>query len=191
VRFNESQRWTKLLQSKLGSNYEIIEEGMPGRTISSTHWQGKRGFTGANHIIPILEKHQRVDLIIIMLGTNETKPAMNSTAKQIAQMLELDIINRIQKYNFPNGRIPQLLIIAPAKINAECTRPYGKYNEHSEIVSAQLENEFQLVASSIGCSFLSAVDLGVGTDGVHLTEASHAELASRICKHIKDIVKNC
>ena len=71
-RFSEDERWTCLLQSYLGDDFLVLEEGLSGRTTcfdDPIH----EGLSGLDHIYPCLMTHEPVDLLIIMLGTNDTK----------------------------------------------------------------------------------------------------------------------
>ena len=69
-RFNEEERWTRLLQKKLGDDYLVIEEGLNGRT---TCFEDplREGLKGLDYISPCLRSHAPIDKLIIMLGTND------------------------------------------------------------------------------------------------------------------------
>ena len=74
-RFTVEERWTKLLQRKLGDDYYVIEEGLSGRTTSFDD-PVFEGLSGLNAIYPCMMTHEPLDLVIIMLGTNDTKTAV-------------------------------------------------------------------------------------------------------------------
>ena len=71
-RFDENERWTCLLQKNLGEDYLVLEEGLSGRT---TCFQEPlfEGLSGLDYIYPCLMSREPVDLLVIMLGTNDTK----------------------------------------------------------------------------------------------------------------------
>ena len=82
-RFGEDQRWTRLLEQYLGEEYLVLEEGLSGRTTcydDPIH----EGLSGLSAIYPCLMSHEPVDLLIIMLGTNDTKERFASSAACIA-----------------------------------------------------------------------------------------------------------
>nr|MCR5842548.1 lipolytic enzyme, G-D-S-L [Oscillospiraceae bacterium] len=86
-RFNEDERWTCLLQRALGSEYHVLEEGLGGRTsvfVDPLH----ESMDGISCIYPILMSHEPVDLLIIMLGTNDTKERFGANAPAIAIGME-------------------------------------------------------------------------------------------------------
>ena len=112
TRFDENTRWTGVLQKQLGQNYRIIEEGLNGRT--TVHNEEGRPFRNGSDLLPVLmESHAPLDLVIIMLGTNDLKTKFNSTAQQIAENIkfvcELAINN---EYN-PKA---QILLISPTLV---------------------------------------------------------------------------
>ena len=78
-RYDENIRWTGLLQKKLGSGYHIIEEGLCGRT---TVFQDelREGRCGLDLIGVTVEMHNPIDLMIIMLGTNDCKTRYRASA---------------------------------------------------------------------------------------------------------------
>jgi len=182
-RFGINERWTKLLQQKLGSNFNIIEEGLNGRTISTFDPRSNR--LGKDHLIPCINSHLPLDLIIVMLGTNELK--FGTTAEQIGGMLERDIIDVLLQHEYRYGTKPKILIICPAAVLSEFTS--CKYSAATNKISLELDKAFEEIAQRKRVQYLSAVDLKVGKDGVHLTLESHAELAQRLFAKITDIFK--
>lgn len=107
-RFDADTRWTGLLQKKLGTNDRIIEEGLCGRTtvFSDELREGRRGL---DTIGILLESHAPVDLLILMLGTNDCKTRYNASAGTIAKGLE-QVITKAQKSSPHPFR---LLVISP------------------------------------------------------------------------------
>jgi lysophospholipase L1-like esterase len=77
-------RRTGVLQNLLGTEYEVIEEGLNSRTLETDDKRpGKQGRNGATYLLPCLETHDPIDLVILMLGVNETKAVYRKTAKKI------------------------------------------------------------------------------------------------------------
>src|SRR5210317_1873174 len=83
-RFSPEERWTGVLQKELGMGYRIIEEGLNGRT---TVWDDPiEGFkNGMSYLIPCIESHKPINLITIMLGTNDLKIHFSVSAHDIAE----------------------------------------------------------------------------------------------------------
>ncbi|MFR6092684.1 MAG: GDSL-type esterase/lipase family protein, partial [Faecalibacterium prausnitzii] len=72
IRFNEDERWTCRLQTALGSDYLVTEEGLSGRTtvfVDPIH----ESMDALSVAYSLLKSHEAIDLLIIMLGTNDVK----------------------------------------------------------------------------------------------------------------------
>ena len=89
-RFNEAERWTRLLEQMLGPEYLVLEEGLSGRTTVFSD-PLHEGMAALDVIYPILMSHEPVDLLIIMLGTNDTKERFGANAACIALGMERQI----------------------------------------------------------------------------------------------------
>ena len=113
-RFSEKERWTCLLQEMLPSDYLIREEGLSGRTTSFSDPLFE-GLDGISYIYPCLMTHEPVDLLIIMLGTNDTKERFSATAKNITQGLERLILKAKSTIGAWKNT-PNILVIAPPAI---------------------------------------------------------------------------
>lgn len=83
TRYPIEQRWTGILQKELGSKFHIIEEGLNGRnTIFEDPYLPGRN---SENVLPIiLESHAPLDLVIILLGTNDIKTYIKGDAKAAA-----------------------------------------------------------------------------------------------------------
>ena len=87
LRYNENERWTKVLQSKLKNDYEVIEEGLNSRTLKTDDFrEGKEGRNGFLFLRPCMLTHDKFDYFILMLGTNDSKNIFNHSAENIFEM---------------------------------------------------------------------------------------------------------
>ena len=87
IRFNEEERWTCLLQKALGDEYLVTEEGLSGRTTvfpDPLH----ENMDVLPYIYALLKSHEYIDLLVIMLGTNDSKERLNVNAPCIALGME-------------------------------------------------------------------------------------------------------
>ena len=82
ARFNENERWTCLLQKALGEEYLVIEEGLCGRTTVFDD-PVEEGLAALPYLYPCLKSHEPVSLLIVMLGTNDTKERLGANAYAI------------------------------------------------------------------------------------------------------------
>ena len=187
-RYLKEKRWTGILQKLLGNKYEIIEEGLNSRTlISNDERPGKEGKNGYEYLIPCLDTHDPIDLVILMLGTNELKSVYNKTVKEIGKLIEKHFVKIIlnRKSQFMST-YPKLILICPPLVNEDteyCKNKYEGANEKSK----QLNNIYRNISERNECFFISNDGLETGIDGVHLTKNSHKKLAEKLYKVIKGI----
>ncbi len=187
-RFSEDIRYPKVLQKLLSSDFEIIEEGLNSRTlISDDKRPGKEGRNGSLYLIPCLDSHDPIDLVIIMLGTNEMKDQFDNTPEKIGELFEERFVKVIlnRKSQFQN-KYPQLLIVSLPIINESAEYAIARYKGGAE-KSKQLTKIYSEIAKANKCLFVDASQLAVGIDGVHLTAESHIQLAELLNKEIKSI----
>ncbi|MCI8838376.1 MAG: lipolytic enzyme, G-D-S-L [Hungatella sp.] len=192
-RFSEDERWTCLLQSYLGDDFLVLEEGLSGRTTcfdDPIH----EGLSGLDHIYPCLMTHEPVDLLIIMLGTNDTKERFGVSPACIALGLKR-LIAKAQAADCWRGGTPDILVVTPQNIDpryadSDVASTMGKGCAEK---SAGLGKEFKLIAQSMGCRYLDAnVMLSAepsGIDFMHLTDAGHGQLAAGLAGFILKITK--
>ena len=115
-RFNEEERWPKILQNLLGKEHEVIEEGLCGRTASFID-DVKPFRYGLAMLEGTMEIHLPADLIIIMLGTNDLKTNFSPNAVAISNGIRKMIqvirdVYRWSKYDYE----PKILIVSPIYI---------------------------------------------------------------------------
>lgn len=193
ARFDENTRWTCLLQKQLGGEYLILEEGLSGRT---TCFEDplEEGLSGIAYLYPCLKTHEPVDLLVIMLGTNDTKERFCVSAGCIANAMERLVRKAISHAGCWRDGNPNILIVTPQNI--------GREYEHTEVrptmgagcaeKSEGLAAEFEKVARMTGCHYLDANEVltaGPNTvDYMHLTAEGHKQLASALAEKISEIL---
>ena len=154
-RYDENIRWTGLLQKKLGSGYHIIEEGLCGRT---TVFQDelREGRRGLDLIGVTVEMHNPIDLMIIMLGTNDCKTRYRASASVIAKGLD----QVIRKARQNASRHFDLLVISPIHLGVGVGDADfdPEFDAASVAVSRNLANEYRKIALQNHAAFLNASD---------------------------------
>lgn len=183
-RYPASIRYPRVLASLLGNDYEVIEEGLPGRTMCSDDLKelvgnrnGKLAFGG------IVYSSLPLDYILIMLGSNDLKYIYKDTAKHCAESLENDYIYKVeQKLAGKIKNSPKIIIVAPSVVGDG----YEKVSKDVVDESYYFNEEYQKVAEKHNCLFVDNSGLETGSDFIHLTEKSHHLLAEKIYKVIKD-----
>ncbi len=188
-RYDESIRWTCLLQEKLGPDYVVVEEGLSGRTTVFDEPLDP-DLNGIAPMPAILRSAAPIDLLIFMLGTNDFQmhiPAGNpiTTARGIQTMLE-----KAQKLELdrPGGEKMKILLISPIEV----TEAWLVLNEDRQIIddSRRLGKYLKVVAEELGVAFMDASQYikPCDVDGVHMDEAGHAHMAELVYEKVKQLL---
>lgn len=188
-RFLASERWTGILQQKLGPTYEILEEGLRSRTADLDDYDEKNpGRNGATYLRPCLESHYPTDLVILWLGTNDLKKKFDRQPKDIAQAIKklVTMIKTVGKT--ATNQSPQILLISPPLVREEVLKTGSQFIGAGE-KSKQLGPLLKQLASEMQIAF---IDLAESTktgdaDGVHLEKEMHQLVAEEFLKIINSI----
>ena len=193
ARFNESERWTCLLQKKLGDEYLVCEEGLSGRTTVFVD-PLYDGLDALHYLWPCLKSHEPVSLLIIMLGTNDVKERFCASAHAIAiGMRRLVQYAKATDCWGPKGT-PNILIICPPPIGDGLINSsvYPEMGNGAIEKSRELASYYKSMCEENGVHFLDAGTAGVKfneVDFMHLTKASHAKLAEVLGDLIPQIIQ--
>ena len=185
-RFNEDERWTCLLQKALGEDCLVLEEGLGGRTTVFSD-PLHEAMDAVNAAFPILMSHEPVDLLIIMLGTNDTKERFCANAPAIAVGMER-LIKKCKTVDCWSGGQPNILVVCPPPLGA---------GFHDEVMgkgcvekSAALPPYMKAVAERNGVHYLDAGEFCEfnPVDFTHLTRKAHAALAARLAALVPELL---
>lgn len=186
-RYPRTVRWPGVMQAELGEAFHVIEEGLNGRT---TVWDDPiEGYkNGRNYLIPCLASHAPIDVMTIMLGTNDLKTRFSLSAFDIAEGAGVLVRIAQASESGPVGTAPRILLIAPPGV--------GKLSFLDEMFAPAPQNaprlaaHFRRVAEETGCEFLDAGSLirASDEDGIHLTPESHRVLAAAVTAKIREMV---
>ena len=187
-RYSRAERWTGILQSELGAEYYVIEEGLNGRT---TVWDDPiEGYkNGKEQLIPCLTSHKPIDLITIMLGTNDLKRRFSLGAYDIAEGAGM-LVNIVQKSDCgPQKRAPKVLLMAPPPV-AKLTE-YAEMFEAAEVKSRRFSEHYQRAAQEYGCAFLDTAQVIVSSDldGIHFEGSEHQKLGRAVAARVREILE--
>ncbi len=189
LRYPRGVRWTSLLQKAL-PGYCILEEGLGGRTtvFDDAMSYGRRG---VDYLPVALETHDPVDLVLLMLGTNDCKARFRCTAGEIAEGMEA-LVDAVRAPARHLRQQPDILIVAPAPMDADALARGGMrhmFNEWSVEQSRRLSPYYKELAHRMGVHFFDAGRAAIAdADGVHLSPAGHAALAEALAGYLPSLL---
>ena len=188
-RFPESSRWPMILQEILGDGYRIVEEGQGGRTIASDDpAEGEKN--GSLYIVPCLESHAPLDLVIVMLGTNDCKKKFGLSSADVAGEMELFLQKVLSCNHFRYQDHFKILLISPPLISDDLNNSFLEEVfdcEYAKKVSAGLAEKYRALSERLGIHFMNAADYVKTSraDGVHLDAAGQRKLAEAVAAYIR------
>jgi lysophospholipase L1-like esterase len=185
LRYGPDRRWPGILAQALGSEWHVVEEGLPGRTTVHDDPIEGRHKNGMLALPMVLETHRPVDILVIMLGTNDLKMRFTVTAFDIAASAGKLIEFAMASECGPGGGAPSILLVSPPPIiEAGCLE--GMF-EGGEIKSRTLNKQYVRVAEDLGCRCFDAGGIinSSPLDGVHFDESAHDALGRAIAAEIR------
>ncbi|HAE62318.1 MAG TPA: hypothetical protein DCG38_08315 [Eubacteriaceae bacterium] len=187
-RYPRNVRWTGLLQGLMGSEHLIIEEGLNGRTtVFDDIFQWNHTRNGKEYLPTCLMSHKPLDLVIIMLGTNDMKNYFKMDSWAIARGMEA-LIDQIRGVLSEN--IPDILILSPPNLSK--MSDYAPQFAGAQEKIKNLPVEYKKVAELKNTGFLNITDyITAGdVDGIHIDEAGHRLLAEKLFEYLVNYRKD-
>jgi lysophospholipase L1-like esterase len=185
-RYVFSSRWTGILQVKLGDEVQIIEDGLNGRT-TATDDPGHSGRNGVAVLGPVLKRYAPLDLVVIMLGTNDMKRDFQLSAEAISRGAGM-LVKIVKEYHSMTP-VPEILLISPPRIRF---LPFTSRTifEEAESKSSTLPLGYERVATECDCHFFNATEIVAASliDGVHLGKRAHLKLGEALAEKVKEIL---
>ena len=191
-RLPRENRWVSVMAQALGRDHAVIAEGLPGRTtvfddpIDGEHLNGRRLLRSC------LESQRPVDVVVVVLGTNDLKSLYSVSAWQIALGAGtlLDVV--AQSSCGPDGSAPHALLVAPppTRVTGMGTL-FEHYFEGADAKSRHFDEAFRAVAADRGAAYLNAGDVIESSpiDGVHWSPEAHRILGREIAVLVESLTK--
>jgi lysophospholipase L1-like esterase len=187
TRYAPVVRWTGILAGCLGPGFRIIEEGLNGRT---TRWDDpiEPDRNGLTYLRPCIESHDPIDVIIVMLGTNDLKRRFDLTASDIAQSAG-DLAETAHRFaRRADGSHAAVLLVAPPAVTT--LTEYDQMFAGAHEKSRQFSHYYRLAAQWHHLSFFDAGSVIVSSekDGIHLDPDEHRKLGEALAAEVRHVV---
>lgn len=182
-----ADRWPTVLGNALGEGVHVIAEGLNGRTTAYDDHLADADRNGARILPTVLHSHDPINLVIILLGTNDMKPVVHGTAFGAVQGVERLIeLVRHHAWSF-DAEAPEILIVAPPAACETANAAFAAMFAGAREQSAMLASLYADLADETGCGFFDAGSVAKTTpiDGIHLD----AENTRAIGRGIEPIVR--
>lgn len=193
-RYPYEQRWTSILQKNLGDSAIVIPEGLNGRTTCFED-QIRPGRNGAVYLDPCLHTHGPIDLVVLMLGTNDMKIRFQATPTDIGKGIDrlIKMILSITPQKREDGTPSKILLMSPPYLGENlCDIPSGEEMGYQRGIeySRRLAPIYEEWARFHQIDFLDAAKYTKASelDACHLTVQSHKTLGKMVTKKCREIL---
>lgn len=185
-RWGRYTRWPGRLQQLLGEEYYVIEEGFSGRTtvFDDPLVPGRNGRTALPYALTC---HRPLDLVVLMLGTNDLKHLYSALPASIARGAG-ELVKMIRRFDYGGFDAPQVLLVSPILLGKDVEHSiYVDYGPEAYENSLRMAACYEKVAAAQGCHFLDAAAIAAPSeiDQLHMDAQNHEKLAQAISEAIR------
>jgi len=185
-RFDSDTRWTTLTQSLLNDEFTLFEAGLSGRTINSDD-PTREHRNGAKLLSLYLESYRPLDLVVIMLGTNDLKASLENSIEDIKADAK-SLCQQALSFDYSPFKRPELMLMAPVPFvdSVEIDEEFSDAIEKSK----RLGPAYYQIAQELNIRFLDAgrVIKASSIDGVHWDADGHSDFANHLAATLTKIL---
>jgi lysophospholipase L1-like esterase len=190
-RYAPDERWPGVLRAELGSSWLVIEEGLNGRTTVSDDPVEGIEKNGSRYLLPCLSSHKPLDVVVVMLGTNDLKARFNKSAWEIAAGVGrlVDIVKTTPAVG-RGGRLSEILVVCPPPM-LDSLPGYAEMFAGAQPKSREMALHMRRTAKANGVHFFNAgtVIESSTVDGFHLDPDAHMSLGKAIAAEVTRIAE--
>lgn len=180
-------RWSSVLAAGLGDRAFVVTDGLGGRNTSFDDHSGPCDRNATRTLPVLLGAHQPLDLVMIMLGTNDLKPYLCGLASGATAGMKR-LIQIVKYFPYKNETVPQILVIAPPPCVAG---PSGAPAQSRSIAESQaLAGAYRALAEAENVAFFDAANACTASeiDGVHMTAEETAALGQALIPVVEGLL---
>ncbi|MBQ8556959.1 MAG: SGNH/GDSL hydrolase family protein [Clostridia bacterium] len=192
-RYDESTRWTGVLQTLLGPQWRVHEDGLNART--TIFDEATKPFLNGLAALPgVLQAQKPLDVLIISLGTNDLKhhKAYHTAAGIARLILTAQTMDALYPSSEPVFRDkPRILVISPIAVG-EMPREAVQWDDlagkHEE--SLRFAQTIRPVCEQYGAAFLDAQSVAQPSeiDHIHMAPDSHRRLTEAVKDAVEELM---
>ncbi|TPN81163.1 arylesterase [Mesorhizobium sp. CU2] len=182
-------RWTSVVEEQL-PEVRVIAEGLPGRTTCFDDHSSVADRNGARILPTLLSSHWPLDLVAIMLGSNDLKPHL--CGKILGARIGIErLVEIVQTYPYGDGaEIPKILIMSPPPFGPTAGGDQRPVGGRDIAESERFAATYREVAEQHACAFFdtAAIAKAADVDGVHLDAANTRAIGLAVAPVIAELL---
>ena len=171
-----------------GPAYWVVEEGLNGRTTCLEDVDEDRN--GLRQMLPVLKSHKPLDLVIIMLGTNDLKHRFNPTVYEVSHGAQLAAKAALASESGPGDGAPRVLLVCPAPV-VDAPQFRQVIAAGAVDISRKLAPHYAACAKECGAAFFDAgtvVAASSPADGIHWEAEDHRRFAAALADEARKLL---
>lgn len=183
-------RWPSALGAGLGGEARIIAEGLGGRTTAFDDYSAAADRNGARVLPTLLGSHDPLDLVVIMLGTNDMKDYICGSALGAAMGMKR-LVEIVRTYAYSHGGVPEVIMVSPPHCIETEHADLSPMFRHGMKESHLLAGHYERVAADLGCGHFDAATVAKASplDGVHLDAANTRAIGEGLVPMVRKLLK--
>lgn len=180
-----TDRFTALIQ-KACLEDEIIEEGLCGRTICHEDPYSFEQRNGTKTVSMVIKTHVPLDLIVIMLGTNDAKRVYGTNAaSSIEKGMDMLLHEVMDPENYKHAsKKPKILVLCPPKMHPgfrDREFTWANFSEEGYRIIENMKEPLKRVCEKWKVDFYDLEDVVAGEfDALHLDLQGHQKIAEKL-----------
>jgi lysophospholipase L1-like esterase len=188
-RYARSERWTGVMASELGNSFEVIEEGLNGRT-TDIEDPASPQLSGAAYLPSAIASHLPLDLVILMLGTNDTKA--HFARSPLAITMGISVLLRQIAESGGRGtvyRAPAMMLVAPPPLGQISIPFFAELFCGAREKTVELAAQYAAFADILKVPFFDAqlATETSGIDGIHLSKDNNLALGADLARQLRSL----
>ena len=198
-RYPPEQQWPRVMQGLLGTDYEVVIDALSGRTTDAPDPGAPMtgaALDGSAYLPAAIAAHFPLDLVVIMLGTNDTKAVFKRSPFQIA-LGAGKLVGIVQSsgnmfgggwYSYP---APRVLLVAPPPLGKQTVLAETFKGDVGVERSKGLAAVYRKIAEAAGVNYFDAASAiqTDGSDGVHFSGETQRKLGAAITEQVRAVLK--
>lgn len=184
-------RWPSVLQAELGGAARVIPEGLNGRTTAFDDHLADCDRNGARTLPTILATHAPLDLIVLLLGTNDMKSFICGRAIGARQGMGR-LVDIVRSLNYPMAAAaPKVLLVSPPLVRETTNVNFAAMYGESIAESRKLAPFYAALAVEVDCGFFDAGSVAEATplDGIHLDAENTRRIGVALAPKVREMLE--
>jgi lysophospholipase L1-like esterase len=191
LRHDFFDRWPNVVAKALGHGVRVISEALNGRTTVFDDEMVFAERNGAKILPTVLASHQPLDVVVIMLGTNDLKRHTGGgRVFESRQGLER-LVEIVQTFPYQRGyAVPKILLVAPPHFTQTMEPDFSLLFGHAVEESQHFRSAVTKVAEEYGCAMFDAAEVceASSLDGVHLDAVHTRALGEALVEPLRTLL---